>query len=158
MPILKPIKGALFPKWLRHDLIDKAANLECHSCERFFTPSDIKRVMRNSYGHGLVITHLLDPIAYTLYLKNDNQAHLVNLVVAPEWRRQGTGTLLIDQIKKRVNRITAAVREGNLAAHLFLQDNGFVASNVLKNHFKDEYAEECEREDAYVFEFKEEQC
>ena len=156
MPILKPIKNQLFVKGLTHDLVRKVSNLECHSCERFFSPSDIRKVIRHSYGYGLVLTNLLDPVAYVLYLKNKQAAHIVNLVVHPDWRRQGNGTLLINQVKIRAKRVTAATRESNLSAHLFFQDNNFMAVDVMKNHFSDEYAEVIEKEDAYAFEFKEE--
>jgi len=155
MPIIKPIRKSLFVKWLRYDLVKKVSDLECHSCERFFSPYDIRRVMRHPNGQGLALTDLLTPVAYVLFLKNRDAAHLVNLVVHPDWRRQGNGTLLLDQVKKRVKRVTAAVRDSNLSAHLFLQDNGFVAVNVMKNHFSEEFSEKTEREDAYAFELKE---
>lgn len=149
MTLLKPIKNQMFVKWLRFDLVEKTSNLEFYSSERFFDSNDIYRVMCHSCGHGLVLTHLLDPVAYVLYLKNNDQAHLVNLVVHPKWRRFGHGTILIDQIKKRVNRITATLKDTNLTGHLFLKNNDFVAHHVLRNHFSEELAK-----DAYAFEFK----
>lgn len=154
--ILKPIKKQLFVKGLTYDLVRKVSSLECHSCERFFTASDIKKVIRHDYCYGLVLAHLLTPVAYILYLKNNHAAHIINLVVHPDWRRQGNGTLLIDQVKKRVGRVTAAVRGGNLPAHLFLQYNKFMAVDVMKSHFSDQYFGKIEKEDAYAFEFKEE--
>lgn len=156
MPTIRPSKNATFVKWLRPDLVPAASNLECHSCERFFSECDIRQVLRHPLGGGLVLCKGLKPVAYVLFLKNNKQAHLVNLVVHPDWRRKGMGSVLVDQLKKRANRITAAIRETNFAAHLFLQVNDFLATSVKRDHFTDEWSEVTEREDAFVFEFKEE--
>jgi len=53
------------------------------------------------------------------------------------------------------SKMIASVRESNIAMHLFLQKNGFVATNVLKDFYVDEYPDCVERETAYGFLYRE---
>jgi ribosomal-protein-alanine N-acetyltransferase len=160
MPVLKPVKGHFFVKWLRPSFYDVAAQLECYSCELFFTERRIHRLMTGPRCDGLVLTDLKKPVAYILYRRHKQggreMMHLINLVVHPEYRQQGFGTLLLNQAKARTRRhglsmMIASVRESNTGMHIFLKKNGFRACKVLKEFYVDHYPDSTEKETAYGF-------
>lgn len=168
MPVLKPVKKHFFVKWLHAGFYAAVAELECYSCENFWSREDIARMMtcqpwdRSNKGpvhHGKVITDLKMPVGYTIYLPSRRRKSiaLLNLVMHPDYRRQGLGAILLNQIQMKIgeeyHRIVADVRESNTAAHLFLRHAGFKATGVIKEFFLDEYPNHTEKEDAYHFEF-----
>lgn len=160
MVMTTPVKNGFFLKWLHAGLYQSAANLECHSCENFLTLDSIQHYMVKKRWHGLVVTDIKKPVAYVLFRKyaRGRSIHLMNLVVHSDYRRKGVGTILVDQLKSRMNaylfpNILCMVRESNLATHMFLQNSGFVATKVERNFFVDEYPDEIDKEDAFVFRY-----
>lgn len=105
---------------------------------------------------GFVLTDLTEPVGYTIYKQSGKTLKIVNLVVRPDYRRQGCASLLIERLKTRKNweTMSVLVRESNLGAHQFLKEQGFIATEVKRRHFEDHYAETSEFEDAYHFEFR----
>lgn len=88
--------------------------------------------------------------------------NILNLGVHDKFRRRGIGSLLLDRMKDRLERdeerdhLRFDVRETNLPTQLFLRNNGFLATGVLKRYFKDYWTEDGppEVEDAYNFCFR----
>lgn len=160
MPVLKPVKGHFFVKWLHAGFYDVAAQLECYSCELFYTQRKIRRLMARCRCNGLVLTDLKNPVAYILFRQHEQNGkkmmHLINLVVHPDYRRRGFGTLLLNQAMARARRyglpmMIASVRESNTGMHVFLKKNGFRACKVLKDFYLDHYPDSTEKETAYGF-------
>lgn len=164
MPVLKSVRGHFFVKWLHAGFYDVAAQLECYSCELFFNKGRIRKLMTRKRCNGLVLTDIKEPVAYVIFRQHKQDKvmmHLINLVVHPDYRRQGFGTLLLENLKNRMRRnglpmLIASVRESNTAMHLFLHKNGFISTNVLRDFYVDHYPDGEERETAYGFMYEEE--
>jgi len=161
VPIIKPINGHYFIKWLHSGLYAAAAELECESCENFWTKAIIKQMMVDERMGGLVICDYDDPVGYIVYESSraDREICVLNLVIRSDHRRQGLGKILIDRLmsKPQYDTIKFYVRESNLGGHLFLKSLGFKATGVCRDFFEDVYfQDEAYKEDAYRFELHEE--
>ena len=160
MPILRPVKKCHFVKWLHPRFYEAVADLECHSCEKFWTFEDIRRVMAKTYTNGYVMTDLLKPMGFIVFTRREQQGKIINLVTHSDYRRSGWGTMLLDRAKKRLveedgcTELFLDLRESNTAAQLFFKKNGFVATSVRRAFFKDEYQESTEFEDAFRFSWR----
>ena len=69
-----------------------------------------------------------------------DQAHINNLAVRPEMRRQGLGSQLIHAIVKEAGQLGAAsltleVRESNVAARRLYEHAGFTVHSVRKSYY-----------------------
>ena len=76
---------------------------------------------------------------------------LLNIAVAPDYRKQGIGQILIDKMfdylkTQEVNRISLEVRESNVSARNLYLKNGFRPVGVRKNYYTDP------REDGIIME------
>ena len=74
--------------------------------------------------------------------------NLLNIVVAPEWRRQGIGRSMLEILNQGLWRTAGSVQilvpETNLALQLFLRSVGYKAVRVVRECF--------DSEDAYLME------
>lgn len=74
--------------------------------------------------------------------------HLLNIVVAPEWRRQGIGRSMLEILDQGLWRTASSVQvlvpETNLPLQLFFRAIGYKATRVVRDCF--------EGEDAYLME------
>lgn len=167
MPTIKPIKDHYFIKWLHAGLYSAAAQIECDSCERFWTQRIIRNTMRRDHRMGgYVISDLATPVGYIVFEKIHSQREICiqNLVIRSDYRRKGLGTILIDRVADKLKRkntpcptekISIYIRESNIGGHLFLKKYGFNATGVSKEYFEDVvYGDEIQKEDAYRFIFK----
>lgn len=68
------------------------------------------------------------------------QGHIITLDVAPEWRRQSVGTLLVDAIESWLRGLNAELvsletAEENRVAQLFYQRHGYHKLRRLENYY-----------------------
>ncbi len=81
---------------------------------------------------GRVVGHLV-------FRREGEGLALLNLAVAPHWRRQGVARAMLGMLEeKRPARIRATVPESKLAAQLLLRKAGFRAVGVLHGCFDEE--------------------
>lgn len=77
-------------------------------------------------------------VAYAVWGSYHRELYLIRLVVLPEFRRRGIGTLLlIDGLRRLSERRTEAwtrIPEENLAAQLWLKTNGWIATGIDEGH------------------------
>lgn len=79
-------------------------------------------------------------IAYTIWSLILDEAHLMNLCVAPTHRRQGWAHELLQQVcqgaaAQRANLVLLEVRPSNLAAVKLYQNNGFCEVGLRKDYY-----------------------
>lgn len=154
MAVLSPIRSHYFVQWFHSRYFQAAANLECYSCENFWTVDDFRQVLTKGTSQGYILEDLMTPFGFIVFKNLGKQARILNLVVHPDYRRCGWGTTLIDRTKVNFESVAMDVRESNLGAHLFLKQNGFQATKVSKGYFKDVYEEHVEQEDGFRFVWK----
>jgi len=69
---------------------------------------------------------------------------LLNLAIAPEWRRHGIGRALLAKLNQKLRQsedyIQATVPESNLPFQLLLRDAGYKAVSILRGYFGTEDA------------------
>lgn len=136
-------------RWMiRRDMAD-VLEIEQHSFEFAWTEEDFLCCLRQRNCIGMVAEHQERIVGFMIYELLKSQLHVLNFAVAPWAQRQGVGGQMVEKLvnklaQQRRDEIRLEVREGNLAAQLFFQKQGFVATNVLRNYYEDT------TEDAYV--------
>jgi ribosomal-protein-alanine N-acetyltransferase len=116
--------------------------IEKESFEFPWSEDDFLRQLRQRNSIGMV-ADIDDKVAgYMIYELAKSRLRLVNMAVAPEIRRQGIGTQMIEKLASKLSRerrsqVALAVRESNLPAQLFFRDCGFKAVNTLRHHYDD---------------------
>lgn len=101
---------------------------------------------------GMVAQYGQKIVGYMIYELGKSRIHLLNLAVAPNYRRKGIGSQMIAKLISKLTpeqreKIYLEVRESNLPAQLFFRANGFRAVSVLRNYYDDS------PEDAYLMEY-----
>lgn len=138
------------------------AEIEKTSQENFWTQADFEKVIASFGVLGCVITEDSKIVAYYVYEYDNEDIHILNIVIHPDHRRQGLGTAMMGVLKNRLSEkrfhLKFDVRESNLPGHLFLKKNGFKAK-MDRGYFVDYgvYGEK-RSEDAYCFCYTEECC
>jgi ribosomal-protein-alanine N-acetyltransferase len=100
----------------------------------------VARLEGGIIAYGIV---LLEPYIDNISLKR--RGHLINLAVAPGFRRQKVGSALIARIQKdlkknKANLILLEVRRSNTEALKFYSDLMFKRVGSIKGFYKDEDA------------------
>ena len=77
---------------------------------------------------------------FTICAAEGLTCHLLNIAIAPEWRRKGLGTLAIQDVEKFARtktlvEIAFEVRESNLAAQMLYKKLGYEAVDILRAHY-----------------------
>jgi ribosomal protein S18 acetylase RimI-like enzyme len=159
MPRIRPVKGHYFIKYLTANYFDLAAQIECDSCEKFYSKGDIADLMGRSKIHGAIITDIKLPVGYIMWRQDrrKNTISVLNLVIKEDYRRKGLATELLKYLTGKFRKsdfrkgafksIVCPIRETNQAARHFLTNFGFSCSGVLRDYY-DEYGES---EDAFCF-------
>ncbi len=107
-------------------------------------------------GHRCVLLTYGDAIiGYSVVLIAANEAHLLNLTIAPEWQRKGHGrALLLHLASLAITEFASSffleVRPSNPRARALYESLGFKAIGLRRNY----YPAQAGREDAIVMELK----
>jgi len=94
-------------------------------------------------------------LAYSVTMDGVQEAHLLNLTVAPDWQRRGLALRLLDALVERARsrghaRLWLEVRESNGRAREVYTRYGFTAAGVRRGYYP---AGGTRREDAHVLTF-----
>lgn len=116
--------------WARDELV-----------ERLRRPSALSMAARLARG-GPIVGYVLWSLCVDVGCKT---SEILRIGVAPEYRRQGIGAALLSAPLARLRRrpvaedcrVQIAVTDRDLAVHLFLKNNGFVAERILPAHAAD---------------------
>ncbi len=140
-------------RWMIRRDMPEVLEIENESFEFPWTDEDFIRCLRQRNCIGMVAEAEGRVLGFVIYELHNTRIHLLNFAVAPQYRRQGVGTRMIEKLVSKLShqrrtRIALEVRETNLAAQLFFRENGFRAVSVLKNFYEDS------PEDAYVMQYR----
>lgn len=96
-----------------------------------------------------------DLIGYFLVMAAVDEAHLLNITVAPGWQGQGFGAFLLEQAQacaqaQRARTIILEVRPSNERALAFYRRYGFAEIGVRRGYYPDTGGDRGRREDAIV--------
>jgi ribosomal-protein-alanine N-acetyltransferase len=98
--------------------------------------------IENNNSYFLTATIMGNLIGYAGFWLIIDEAHIVNLAVHPEFRRQGIGGMLLKIIldlakQKGALKATLEVRETNTPANLLYERLGFVCVALRKGYYAD---------------------
>ena len=140
-------------RWMiRRDMAD-VLQAERGSFDYAWNEEDFLRCLRQRNCIGMVAENENRVVGFMIYELHKTRLHILNFAVAPGFRRLAVGTQMIEKLinklsQQRRQEIVLEVRETNLAAQLFYHNQGFRATNVLRNHYSDS------DEDAYVMQYR----
>ncbi len=105
--------------------------------------------------HCLMLTYGDVVIGYAVVMIAADEAHLLNLTIAPQWQRKGHGRALLlyltsIAITEFAHRFLLEVRPSNRNAQALYESLGFKTIGVRRNY----YPARAGREDAVVMELK----
>ena len=140
-------------RWMIRRDMPEVNSIEQNSFEFPWTEKDFFRCLRGRNCIGMVAEHDEEVVGFMIYELHNNQLHILNFAVRPDFRRRNVGRQMIQKLigklsQQRRNRIVLEIRETNLAAQLFFQKLGFRAISVLRDYYEDS------TEDAYVMHYR----
>lgn len=142
----------LHPRWLLVRDIPAVAETEKVCFSNPWTPKDFEKCLQRKHCNGLVIESGKKIVAYLIYEARRKNIQILNIAVRPDHRRQGLATSIVKKLvhfmmDNNYSSVVIGIRETNLNAQLFFRSCGFLATAVVRRHFKDT----CE--DLYQLEF-----
>lgn len=81
-------------------------------------------------------------IGYGGFWKIFDEGHITNIAVSPEYRRQGTGKIIMEKLTEKcaeqgISKMTLEVRVSNKAAISLYKKMGFIAEGLRKGYYED---------------------
>jgi ribosomal-protein-alanine N-acetyltransferase len=140
-------------RWMIRRDMPEVLRIENDSFEFNWTEEDFLACLRQRNCIGMVAESENRVVGFMIYELHKTKLHILNFAVSPSFRRLGVGAQMIDKLvnklsQQRRQEIVLEVRETNLTAQLFYQNQGFRAVQVLRNHYADS------AEDAYVMSYR----
>ena len=140
-------------RWLVNRDMEEVLDIEQDSFEYPWTSEDYTRCLRSRNCIGMVAEYHDEVAGYMVYELGKNKIHLLNLATAKRFRRCGVATQMVAKLigklsTQRRSKITFEIRETNLQAQLFFRSAGFLATQILKNHYQEM------QEDAYLMQYR----
>jgi len=129
-------------RWIINRDIPEVLQTEQLSFDIAWSEEDFRHCLRQRNCIGMVAEHSEKVIGFMIYERHKSRLHILNFAVHPDWRRVNVGTQMLAKLVSKLaslgrTRITLEVRESNLAAQLFFQNQGFCAVRVLRDFYED---------------------
>jgi len=129
--------------------------LEIEECSFDYPWSRFQLVscLRQRNTIGMVVEQDDVILGFMIYELHKKSIELASFAVAPEHRRSGVGSAMVDRLKKKLSfqirsSVFLHVRETNLDAQLFFRRCEFRAISVMRDFYDDV------PEDAYLMQYK----
>ena len=137
-------------RWVKDSDIAGMARVEAESFMSPWSIDDFRACLGKNSCAACVVEIGGKVVGYLVMILLTRHIKMINMAVSAQWRRKGLATTMIDWVGAKMMAengisMTADIRETNLAAQLFMRENGFTASKVLHTHYNDT------DEDAYHF-------
>ncbi len=145
-------KLALHDRWMvRHDM-ETVQKIENECFDYPWSEEDFIRCLRLRNCIGMVFEHNGAIVGFMIYELHKSRLHVLSFAVKLNYRRRGVGQAMVNKLKGKLSsqRRTALmleIRETNLGAQLFFQQQGFKAISVLRDFYDDT------TEDAYLMRY-----
>lgn len=131
-------------RWLQPEWLEETSKLEWNSSEKFWTKKQFESILSNKDNRKYVVPLVCiidNKIAgYNVYRLAKHDYHIINLVVRSDFRHQGIGTLLVQNLITKLHNsdkhIRIRIRDTNEDGRKFLEKVGFQFSTVIINCFK----------------------
>lgn len=139
-------------RWMLTKDLDAVAAIELKSSEFYMSREDLIKLLRRRSVVAMVAVDNELIVGFMIYELMNRRIQLLNIAVHNKHIRQGIGKQLIDRLKsklsaKRRTKISTEVRESNLNTQLFLKQQEFRGTEVLRDYFPDTH------EDAFVMQY-----
>ncbi|MEM6820023.1 MAG: ribosomal protein S18-alanine N-acetyltransferase [Pseudomonadota bacterium] len=136
---------------MRHEDVEQVAHIENQSYQFPWSIGIFRDCLLAGY-QCLTVEQQGEVRAYGILSMAAGEAHVLNVCVAPAFRRQGYGVMLLNEMIQiardaRIRRIFLEVRPSNLAATSMYHALGFTTIGRRSNYYK---ADNNGREDALV--------
>ena len=153
VPILSKAQTRVHIRWMiRRDMPEVLAiehsSFE-HPLDRGRIPPGLATAELHRHGRGASASSV---VGFMIYELHKNKLNVLDFAVHPEFKRQGIGQQMVDKLvgklsSHRRTRIVLHVRETNLPAQHFFRVQGFLALEVVREHYGDT------GEDAYLMHY-----
>lgn len=131
----------VFVRWMIRRDMPAVLAIEKASFEFPWLEDDFIRCLRQRNCIGMVAEYEERIVGFMIYDLSRTGLHVRNFAVHPSYRLRGVGHAMVwkmvSKLRQRRNKIILEVRETNLAAQLFFQKLGFLATFVLKDFYDD---------------------
>jgi ribosomal-protein-alanine N-acetyltransferase len=139
-------------RWLIRRDHPEVLAIEAGSFEYPWCEEDFLRNLRQRNCIGMVAEQGEQVVGFMIYELHKNRLHVLNFATHPGYRRCGIGHQMAAKLvgklsSHRRTRIALTVRETNLGGQMFFRSQGFLAADVLREHYEDT------GEDAYAMEY-----
>jgi ribosomal-protein-alanine N-acetyltransferase len=140
-------------RWMIVRDMPQVMEIENASFRLAWSEEDFLRTLRQRNCIGMVAEIDDEVVGFMIYELHKNGLNLLDFAVHPDARNKGVGSAMVQRLVSKLNperrkKLTAAVCESNLHAHLFFARHGFLAKKIFQGFYGDE-----SNEDAYWFEF-----
>lgn len=146
-------------RWMIKQDLPHVLQIEEQSFDEPWNEDNFLQCLRLRNCIGMVIEYDDLVIGFVIYELHDTYQsqgrpiEILNIAVAPEFRRMMVGTSMIEKLKgklswQRRRRLMAWVSEKNLEAQVWFRSNGFLCVKTEKGRYPDR-----PELDAYKFEF-----
>ena len=128
-------------EWKKSD-IAQIAEIEKQCFSDPWSEQAFESSMNTPFFYGFLFEEGGQVCAYACEMVIFEDAEILNIAVAPSFRRRGLGKELMLALEnyaknKGAERLLLEVREGNLAARGLYEKQGFLAFGVRKNYYED---------------------
>ena len=129
-------------KPLKKEYIKEVLVIEEESFNNPWSKAAFAKELKNKYGYyivGLIGGKVVSYLGAWLFL---NKAHITNLAISSNYRREGLATKLLTQLFKKLSQegiviVTLEVRISNQAAKNLYRSLGFVKIGIKKEYYSD---------------------
>jgi ribosomal-protein-alanine N-acetyltransferase len=130
---------------LKEEHLDRVLEIENASFPKPWTREMFEREIALVISNFYIVKIDADVVAYGGYWLINDEAHMVNIAVAPQARRNGIGKNLLDFLigkmeRQNAKRILLEVRAGNNDAIKLYENTGFINSGLRPKYYGQEDA------------------
>lgn len=128
-------------RWIISRDLREVVEIEKRSFPNPWSAKDFTACLKHNNSIGTVVETTSGSICgYMLYSLHAGYVRLINMAVAPEVRRTGIGSLMLERLKAKLNQeyrnmIVTDVSERSVEAQLLFRSQGFLAAKYMRTAY-----------------------